>query len=213
MNLTTKKNYNHYPLNNYKKTKTLNNTLMAGKKINDKDNIKALICEHKFVFFAAIIAGIIAVIAAGLVVAWFTNTTDIINKGAMTLDQMSMATLLWFALNLILWELLIVGIPTGITFGVGGYLWWNSLDDKQKKKFKDNNDKSNSNGITFFLFIAYVIYLFIDGNFYTPFGDLPLSYWITSYLWAAVWLGIIAGIPMTIIGILWLVNEKQCQVK
>lgn len=186
---------------------------MVRKKIRDKENIKALIYEHKFVFFTAIIACIAAVIGAGLVVAWFTNTTDIINQGAMTIDQMSMATLLWFSLNLILWELLFVGLPAGIIFGLGGYLWWNGLDNKQKKKFKDKDSKeknNDNNSVTFFLFIAYVIYIFVNGNFYTPFGDLPLSYWIISYLWAAVWLGIIAGIPMIVVGILWLINEKQC---
>jgi len=183
---------------------------MARKKLRSKHNLKAFIKEHQFVFFVAVIACIAFIISAGFVLYWFITTNTIIPQGSMTIDQLSMATLLWFIVNLVFWEALIVGLPAVIIFGVGGYLWWNGLSKKQKALFKDKDceDKSNG-GMGFFLFVAFVIYLFIDGTFFTPFGDLPLSYWLLSYLWTAVWTGILIGIPMLIIGGLWLLYVKH----
>ncbi len=35
-----------------------------------------------------------------------------------------------------LWELLFVGLPVALIFGVGGYLWWRSLPEDVKDEFK-----------------------------------------------------------------------------
>lgn len=105
---------------------------MTRKKVRSKHNIKVMINEHKFVLFAAITACIASIIAAGFVLYWFITTNNIIPQGLMTIDEVSMATLLWFAVNLFFWEALLVGLPASIVFGVGGYLWWNGLSKKNK---------------------------------------------------------------------------------
>lgn len=144
-----------------------------------------------------------------MVLIRFVETSDIGLQGTATFDQWSLAWVVGFLIMLILWELLFVGLPAGLFYGVGGYLWWHRLPEEEKQEFKGREEDAkshhakNAGGCSFFMFIAYCIYIAIEGNFFTPFGNLPYSYWLYTYLWTILWLLIIVGIPMVIIGIVY----------
>jgi hypothetical protein len=173
--------------------------------IKETDFWKKKIKEHLKTFIVIIIAGICAVIGVILVLIWFIETSDIGLQGTATFDQWTLAWIWGFCIMLILWELLFVGIPVGLFFGVGGYLLWKRLSDEEKQEFKGRKKEEkkhrtrNAGGFGFFMFIAYSIYIAINGNFFTQFGKYPYSYWLYAYLWTIVWLLIIAGIPAAII--------------
>jgi branched-subunit amino acid ABC-type transport system permease component len=177
--------------------------------INNTDFWKKKINEHWKVFIVIIIAGICVAIGVILVLIWFVETSDIGLQGTATFDQWSLAWVVGFIIILILWELLFVGIPVGLFFGVGGYLWWRKLPEEEKQEFKGREKdakrhrKKNMGGFSFFMFIAYCVYIAIEGNFFTPFGNLPYSYWLYAYLWTIMWLLIIVGIPGAIIGLIY----------
>ncbi len=146
---------------------------------------------------------------AVIVVIWHIETTPIGNYGTATIDQWSLDWIVGFVIVLILWELLFVGLPAGLFFGLGGYFWWQRLPADEKEWYKKEEKKSHKSrnaGGSFglVLFIAYCIYIAIEGNYYTAFGSLPYTYWVYSYLLTMVWLLIIIGIPIAIAGLIYL---------
>jgi hypothetical protein len=158
-----------------------------------------------FLFIATII--ILSIIAIKVFI-WQIQTSPIGNYGNATFDQWSLDWIVRFFIVLILWELLFVGVPAGLIFGLGGYLWWQRLPGQEKSKFKEEGKKSHKSrgagGCGLFMFIAYCIYVAIDGNYYAPFGSQPYSYWVYSYLLTIGWLLIIVGIPVAIGGLIYL---------
>ena len=169
-----------------------------------KDEIK----KHWKVLILLIAAIVILSIIAVNVVIWHILTSPIGNYGNATFDQWSLDWIVRFVIVLILWELLFVGVPAGLIFGLGGYLWWQRLTSDERTKFKEQQSKNKkargAGGCGLFMFIAYCIYIAIDGNYSTPFGNRTYSYWVYSYLLTIGWLLIIVGIPMAVVGLLYL---------
>ena len=171
-------------------------------KINWKKKIK----ENWLLLILSIVVLIILAIAAVYVFVDYVQIT----YPDTTIDQWSLDWTVRFCLGLILRELLFVGLPGGIFFGLGGYLWWRQLPADEKKWIKQREKKSHktrdaAGGGGFFLFIAYCIYMAINGYYRTPFGDEPYSFWVFSYLKMIGWLLIILGIPGSIIGFLYFI--------
>ncbi len=176
-------------------------------KINSKEFWKQEIRKHWMTFAFCIAAIVLSAIGALLVLIWHVLTSPIGLQGTATLNQWSLNWIVVFCIVLILWEALFVGIPVGLFFGLGGYLWWRRLPLEEKNQFKAHQKKEektkhgrNAGGaVGFFLFIAYCIYIAIDGNYFAEFGSQPYSYWIFSYLLTIGWLLIIFGIPAVVI--------------
>ncbi len=168
---------------------------------------KQKIKKHLTTFIVIIIAGICIVTGAILVLFWFIQTSPIGLQGAATFNQWSLDWIVGFYILVILWELLFVGIPTGLFFGVGGYIWWNRLPDEEKQEFKARDKKKThtkrnaggGGGFSFFMFIAYCIYMGIQGNYYAEFGSQPYSYWVYSWFLTIMWILIIIAIPICLI--------------
>ena len=168
---------------------------------------KEMIKKHWKLFVIAIIACIFAFIGALLVIIWFIETSPIGAFGEALIGDWNLDWIVGFTILIILWELLFVGLPTGLFFGVGGYIWWNRLPDDEKAEFKAREKKNKhrkrnaggSGGGSFMMFIAYCIYMGGQGNYYTPFGDLPYSYWVYGMFYTLMWIVIIIGIPICII--------------
>ena len=122
--------------------------------------------------------------------------------GTATIGEWTLAWIWEFFIFLILWELLFVGIPVGVALGLGWYLWWNRLSAEEKAEFKGRwggRRTAEGGGFSFFMFIAYSIYIYFNGNFFTPFGDYPYTYWVYSCFLTIAWLLVIVGIPAAVI--------------
>jgi hypothetical protein len=161
------------------------------------------------VLILCIAAIVILCIIAVNVGIWHIQTSPIGNYGNATIDQWSLDWIVGFFIVLILWELLFVGIPAGLFFGLGGYLWWRRLPADDKEWYKEEDKKSHktrnaSGGSGLLFFIAYCIYIAIEGNYYAAFGSQPYSYWVYSYFLTILWLLIIVGIPIAIAGLIYL---------
>jgi len=178
------------------------------KKMDEKSNIsdgefwKQKILKHWKVFTVAIIGCVAAFAGALLVLFWFIDTSPIGAMGSATIGEWTLAWIWKFFIFLVLWELLIVGIPVVVAFGVGGYLWWNRFSAEEKAEFKGRwrgKGTAETGGFEFFMFIAYSIYIYIKGDLFTPLGDYPYTYWVNSWFLTLAWLLVIIGIPAAII--------------
>ncbi len=155
----------------------------------------------------AIVACVILFIVALVVLINYINTSPIGGMGEWTFDEWTLNYMVGFTIQIILWELLLVGLPAGIFFGVGGYLWWSRLsaEEKQEHKAREKQNKhrkrnaGGSGGGSFFMFIAYCIYVATQGRYDTPFGNESYSYWVFAAFYTMMWLLIIFGIPIAII--------------
>ena len=163
--------------------------------------------KHWKLFAVAIAACVVLFIGALLVIIFYINTSPIGGQGTWTFDQWTLNNIVGFIIQIVLWELLFVGIPAGVFFGVGGYIWWNRLPDEEKQEMKAREKKNKhrkrnaggSGGGSFFMFIAYCIYLAGQGKYDTMFGAESYSYWVFAGFYTLMWIFIIIGIPVCII--------------
>jgi len=175
--------------------------------LSDEQFWKKKIKEHMPLFIVIIIAGVCAFIGALVVIIWFIETSPIGAQGTALIGDWSLDWIVGFYILIILWELLFVGIPTGLFFGVGGYIWWSRLPDEEKAEFKAREKKNKhrkrnaggGGGGGFLMFIAYCIYMGVQGSYYAPFSSQPYSYWVYGMFYTLMWMFIIFGIPICII--------------
>ena len=175
--------------------------------LSDEQFWKKKIKEHIPLLIVVIIAVVFAFIGALVVIIWFIETSPIGAQGTALIGDWSLDWIVGFYILVILFELLFVGIPAGLFFGVGGYIWWKRLPDEEKAEFKAREKKNKhrkrnaggSGGGGLLMFIAYAIYMGVQGNYYAPFSSQPYSYWVYGMFYTLMWMLIIFGIPICII--------------
>ena len=175
--------------------------------LSDEQYWKKKIKEHMALFIVAIIAAVFAFIGALVVIIWFIESSPIGNYGNALIGDWSLNWIVGFYILIILWELLFVGLPAGLFFGVGGYIWWSRLSDEEKAEFKARDKKNKhrkrnaggGGGGSFLMFIAYCIYMGVQGSYYAPFSSQSYSYWVYGMFYTLMWMFIIFGIPICII--------------
>jgi len=163
--------------------------------------------QHWLAFTVFVIGCIAALAGAIMVLFWFIETSPIGAMGQATIGEWTIAWIWEFFIYLILWELLLVGVPVAVAFGVGWYVFWKRLSAEEKDEFKGREKKKHrgsSAGGCFgiIMFIAFSVYMYLNGDFFTPLGTFPYSYLVYSWFQALAWMLIIFGIPIAIILVL-----------
>jgi len=167
-----------------------------------------LVCVGFFIWFFTILLTFIA-------------NSDIGGYGSWTLDNFSVGTSILWLLSLIGWELLLGFLPfAGIAGLIVAIYWFVILpeEDKEAIKARDREDKKKKHtkeggGVSFIFTIAFLIVVFVDGYWLTPFGSLPYSYLIQAYLIGFIWVCIIAVIPAVIIFLYWVTTKSDWGTK
>ncbi|MFW9943265.1 MAG: hypothetical protein ACFFFT_19675, partial [Candidatus Thorarchaeota archaeon] len=152
---------------------------------------------------------ICAFIGLILVLLWVIEANPFVDPRTGRIGNWTLNYLVGTIILLIIWDLLFVGVPAALFFGVGGYLWWRKLPEEDKKEIKERDKKEKSRkaqkygggggGFGIFMFIAYCIYIAVDGNYNTPLVGRPYTYWLYSYMLTFMWIVIVFGIPVAII--------------
>ena len=151
----------------------------------------------------------------------YVQTSPIGGGGSWTFNDFSLGELVVWFLFLIVSMLVVVIVPTFIIgAAVAGIVWFKilPLDDKERIKMcsrrpKPKKASSGGGAFGFLLFIGVCIKVYIDGNWLTKFGNLSYNYFIQSWITVFIWALIIFGIPLVIIGVLWLLRvteQDQC---
>ncbi|MFX1237843.1 MAG: hypothetical protein ACFE8P_09000, partial [Promethearchaeota archaeon] len=153
--------------------------------INNEKFWKEEIKKHWKALVLGAVAFVGLLIVAVVVFIWHVETTPFGNQGTATFNEWSLEWIVGFVIVLVLWELLFVGLPAVLIFGVGGYLWWKTLTSDEQAKFKCEDKKKEKKykhaggcgcGCGLFMFIAFCIFMAIHGAYSVPFGSQPYSY-------------------------------------
>jgi len=170
---------------------------------------KNFIKKHRNSFIIAIIAGICCIIGLILILLWVIEANPFVDPRTGRLGNWTLNYVVGTIILLIIWDLLFVGVPAALFFGIGGYLWWRRLPEEEKQEIKERDKKEKSRkaqkygggggGFGIFMFIAYCIYIAVDGNYNTPLMNKPYTYWLYSYMLTFMWIIIVFGIPAAII--------------
>ena len=170
---------------------------------------KNFIKKHRNSFIIAIIAGICCIIGLILILLWVIEANPFVDPRTGRLGNWTLNYVVGTIILLIIWDLLFVGVPAALFFGIGGYLWWRRLPEEEKQEIKERDKKEKSRkaqkygggggGFGIFMFIAYCIYIAVDGNYNKAFGLKPYTYWLYSYMLTFMWIIIVFGIPAAVI--------------
>lgn len=176
--------------------------MSENEEVSDKTFWKGWVRKHKNTLIAMIIGGICAFIGILLVLIWVIEANPFVDPRTGTFNSWTLNYVVGFIILIIIWELLFVGVPAGLFFGVGGYLYWSKLPEEEKQEYKEREKKEKQHrkekvggggGFPLFMFIAYCIYIAVDGNYNTQFGLKPYTYWLYSYMLAFMWISIVFG--------------------
>lgn len=160
------------------------------------------------VLFAA--GAILVSTGAILVALWFVGDAQSSGLVPRTLGLWAMGSLVTFLLRLILWEFLLVGVPT-ILAAIAAWQWWKRLPDEEKREYHFFDHRSRATGrggsVSLLVLVAFSIKVFTDGNWNVAFAAWTLDYLVYSLLSALIWVLVIFGIPATL-GIIWWINRE-----
>jgi hypothetical protein len=181
----------------------------------DEDKIWKIFLRRHWKMFAVFIAiAIVAIIGAISVFRWFVG--DAISTGLVPelLGEWSIGYLVTFLLNLLYWEILYIGIPVLIVVVLIIFLWWKKLPKEERKEYRKGHlffGKSSKSdfggGISFLVFIFFIIKVWLDGNWGLKFGTWEFEYLISTWITALIWVLIIFAIPIGL-GIIWWIHSQ-----
>jgi hypothetical protein len=170
---------------------------------------------YLLVIFGVILAG--AIIGFILTFNWYIATSAIGGFGSWTFDQFSLGTGLLWCLFLCLWVLLFVVLPTlGVVGLFIAVIWFAVFSPELRAEIKQQlkrpsprKRESGSGGFSFLLFLGVCLKVFLDGNWWTPFGSLTYGYFAYVWITVVMWAFIIFGIPAAIIGLTYLIYKHR----
>ncbi|MFX0066862.1 MAG: hypothetical protein ACFFC7_32415 [Candidatus Hermodarchaeota archaeon] len=149
-----------------------------------------------------IVGGTIAVIGAVLVLLLYIDNSAIGGFGTWSIGEFSIGNIVFWCIMLVIFEILLVGIPALIILGGIALLWWRSLTPEEKADWeRDSSSKRDiggGSGVTFIINIIFLILIWLSGNWNTPLSTIPYSYLIHTYLFVMI----ILAIPFAIGGLI-----------
>jgi hypothetical protein len=179
---------------------------------NGDEGWKAFMRKHWKIAALFVVCAVLALVGSILVFLWFVGDAQSTVMVPTTVGLWTMGNMVTFTLHLILWELILIGIPAGIA-AVAGWQWWKRLPDEEKKEYHFFGNRSRttggSSGISILFFIAFCIKVFIDGKWDIAVATWSLDYVISSMITILVWAAIIFGIPAAIGVIWWITHDTK----
>jgi hypothetical protein len=161
---------------------------------NAHNGWKAFLRKHWIIAALFVVGAVLALACLIIVFLWFVRDAQSTGMVPTTLGLWTMGNMVTFILHLILWELLLIGIPVGVA-AVAGWQWWKRLPDEEKKEYpffgKRSRTTGGSDGIFVLFFIAFCIKVFIDGNWDVAVATWSLDYVVGSMISILIWVVII----------------------
>jgi len=169
----------------------------------DEEKLRFILKYWKMTLMLAaivVIAGIVGV----FVLLWQVNIAVV----PATLGLWSVGTVISFCLTLVFWELLLVGSWVAVIMIVWYFMWYSKLPEEDRRKWDGRGNRESSDAFGFFIGIAWLIMLWIDGRWNLTFDSWTFLDWIWSWLYAGFWVLVIGGIVVTIGLVAWVAKEK-----
>ena len=170
----------------------------------DEIRLRFLIKYWKMTIVLAAVV-VVAAIVGIFVLLWQVDIAVV----PATLGQWSVGIIITFCLNLIFWELVLVGSWIFILLAVLYFIWYNNLPEEDRKGWAGRGKRESSDAISFFVGLAWLLMLYIDGRWNLTFDSWTFTDWIYSWLTAGLWVLLIFGIPVTIGVVAWVGKEMK----
>jgi hypothetical protein len=90
---------------------------------NGSKDWRRFLRKHWHVFVVFVVGAVTAAVGAAYVFLWFVGNAQSGGLVPWALAQWTPGNAVAFALNLLFWELLLIGVPV-ILAAIGGWLWW-----------------------------------------------------------------------------------------
>lgn len=165
--------------------------------------------KHWGIVTVFVVLAALAVAGAVYVFWWFTGNAQSTGLVPSTLNLWTMNNVVTFIVYLIIWELVLIGIPVAIG-AVLGWQWWKRLpvEEREYRFFGRGSRSRNAGGaVSPLLFIAFAIKVYVDGNWNEAISTWKLNYVVDSIITIVIWIAAIFAIPATIAVIWWVHHE------
>jgi hypothetical protein len=167
--------------------------------------------RHWKIFSLFIVGVILASVGVILVFLWFVGDAQLTGKVPTTLGLWTIGNLAAFLINLVFWEVLLIGIPVILSAAVD-WLWWKKRTPEERKQYRLFGARSRAsrggNAVSLLVLIAFCIKIYLDGNWNLAFSAWTFDYLVYSILAALIWVLIIIGIPIAL-GIIWWISHER----
>ena len=167
---------------------------------------KAFVRKHYAAIAIFGVAVVLAIVGAVYVFLWFVANAQSSGLVPSSLGLWTMKNLVDFILNLIFWELLLIGIPI-VVGGVAAWQWWRRIPEAEWRamRFRKRPGKGRGGGGGGLLFfIAFCIKVYLDGNWNVQISTFTVNYVVNSFVLILALFALIFGIPATIAGVWWI---------
>jgi hypothetical protein len=166
------------------------------------------------VFWA--IGAVFAAAWAVVVFIWFAGQAQSTGLVPSALSLWTMGYTITFLLNLLFWELVLVGIPVAVTAVIAYSLYKGLVPAEEREEYKKAGlFKSRSkgsdfgSGFSFLVNLGFVIKVYLDGNWNNPFANWSFDYLVSSYVVSLLVILAIFAVPALIGGTWWLRRELR----
>ncbi len=166
---------------------------------------------------AVVFAAVLVLVAVGMVLVylWFVGQAQINGIVPSSLGLWTFGNIVSFVLNLIFWELVLVGIPVVIV-AIIAYQIWRRLPADERAEYRRarlfrsrSRSRNTSGGFNFLITIAFLIKIWADGNWNQPISTMTFDYLVYSFITVLIVIAVIFGIPALIAGSWWLRREMR----
>ena len=176
----------------------------------EKDSdCKNFIRKHWGVVAIFVVAAALIVVGAVYVCWWFSGNAQTTGLVPSTLNLWTMDNVVMFILNLIFWELVIIGIPVAVG-AVLGWQWWKRLPAEERDGYffgRRSQSRNVGGAISTLLFIAFAVKVYVDGKWNVAISTYTVNYVVDSMITILVWMAAILAIPATIVILWWIHHE------
>jgi uncharacterized membrane-anchored protein len=173
---------------------------------------KKFLARHWKIAALFFIAGILLLIGAIYVFFWFKGDAQTTGLVPSVLALWTTGHVVSFILNLIFWEIILIGIPA-IIVAIAGWQWWKRLPTEERDEYRLFGKRSRASrgggGVSLLLWIAFAIKVYIDGNWNVAISTWTFNYVVDSMITIIIWMAVIFGIPGMIALIWWIRHEMR----